>query len=139
MSVRNSSRYPNPYSTPVPQLDEMRQSGTLINTDVSTVPKGVNTPQLQTVELSSESNNGNTYQTDALVNKNTNEMYDPQDLPPEVMDELINSGQLIGVGYSTQSKSQCRYVNGEPHCERFHETVVSGMGPTGIVYKSRMN
>jgi hypothetical protein len=123
--------------TPVQELEQIRQSGQLRDTQVTPVTDGVLTDNLQEVQLTAQTTQGDTYQTLALVNTQTNEMYDLNDLPMDVMEMLIESGQLVGVGVTRQMRSYCRYENGQPQCRRYQETVVSGMGPNGEVYHSR--
>lgn len=138
------SRYPNPYSTsqndnrtPMQELEQIRQSGQLNRTDVTPITDGVRTDKFQEAQLTSQTNQGETYQTHALVNTQNNEMYDPQDLPMDVMQELIQSGRLVGVSMQQQMSSYCKYENGQPQCQRRQETIVSGIGPNGEVYRSR--
>lgn len=140
------SRYPNPYTqstpavsrTPMQELEEIRQTGELDRTDVTPITNGVNTDKFQEVELTAQTNQGQTYQTRTLVDIQSNEMYDPQDLPMEVMQELIETGKLVGVSYQQQMSSYCKYDNGQPECERHQEIIISGLGPNGEMYRSRM-
>jgi len=119
------------------QLEEIRQSGELRNTEFIAIPDGVQSGTLQEVIVSAQTLSGPQYEARALMNLESNQLYDTEDLPMEVMNELIETHQVQPVGVQHQMRAFYRTVNGQSESQQYQERVLTAVGQNGQYYTAR--